>query len=68
MALASQVPYVFISQVPDKASSNVRALAFLHEKYSRAPNILESPLQCCSVHAVHTTMVHAVGEDCGGGE
>eukprot|EP00959_Pyramimonas_sp_CCMP1952_P422912 8859071-Pyramimonas_sp.AAC.1 len=48
--LSQDVPFVFLSQVPDKASSNCRALGFIHGLLRDSESALENPMGCCAVH------------------
>ena len=48
--LARRVPYLFVSQVPDAAKPNRRALNWFHKDVQEDHNILESPLAACVVH------------------
>jgi hypothetical protein len=62
LELATKYPsrFIFLSQVPDAAKSNVRLVAFVHNLLADCPNIFQSPLAACVVHTTHRIMVTAV--------
>eukprot|EP00959_Pyramimonas_sp_CCMP1952_P025606 537809-Pyramimonas_sp.AAC.1 len=46
--LARTVPYIFLSQVPDNAPSNGRALGYIHDQLQDLTTVLENPLDICA--------------------
>ncbi len=61
--LSEEIPYVFVSAVPDAAKPNIRMLGYCHNVFQGYKNIFENSIQMCLVHGEHRVMTTAIAED-----